>query len=519
MSNLSYIQKNNLKRLRDDFPLYAKNNLKIKTKNGGVDPLILNKAQERAHQALEDQLASKDKVRALFLKGRQQGISTYAEGRIYWKTTFNKGLQAFILTHEQAATDNIFSMVQRYHDYSILKPQTGASNAKELYFPMLQSGYKVGTAGSKAVGRSSTIQILHGSEVAFWPNAEYHLAGLMQCVPDLPKTEIILESTANGVGGIFYDLWKSAERGEGDFIPVFIPWYIQQEYRRKIDATFELDESEKKLKKLYSLDDEQLAWRRAKITELRSAELFKQEYPFTPQEAFIASGRRVFDSELVQSARRNCFAPTKRMALVGKKFEKRQDGELRIWFDPDPSCKYVIGGDVAEGLVHGDYSCLDVLDVQSGIQVAQWHGHTSPDNLAQLAKVLAELYNKAFIGIERNNHGLTTLTQLRDSGYPNIYAQRDIENRGSGDKETKKIGWLTTSKSKFKIIDQLQAELRDKTHGIHCKETLDEFDTYIVEDNGSYNAQPRCFDDRIMARAIAGEMLRAHYSYKGLKAA
>ena len=125
----------------------------------------------------------------------------------------------FILTHEQDATNNLFGMVERYHSHcpDLVKPVTGAANAKELSFAELESGYAVGTAGAKATGRSQTVQLFHGSECAFWPNAETHFAGVVQAIPDLPGTEIILKSTANGMGGEFHERWQQAEAGIGDY--------------------------------------------------------------------------------------------------------------------------------------------------------------------------------------------------------------------------------------------------------------------------------------------------------------
>jgi hypothetical protein len=192
-------------RYRDDFRTYAGVCLKIRPKDprAGNQPLLLNTAQRYLHQKLEDQRAATGKVRALVLKGRQQGISTYIGGRFYWRTTHGKGVRCFILTHEQEATNNLFTMVERYHDNcpALVKPSTGASNAKELSFDKLDSGYAVGTAGTKAVGRSQTIQLFHGSEVAFWPNAATHFAGVVQAIPDLPGNRRPTASEANTTSG------------------------------------------------------------------------------------------------------------------------------------------------------------------------------------------------------------------------------------------------------------------------------------------------------------------------------
>lgn len=295
-------------RLKDDFDHYAAKCLRIRPKDprSGPVPLILNEAQRHLHGRLEAQRQRTGRVRALVLKGRQQGVSTYIGGRFYWLTTHSKGVRTFILTHEQDATDNLFGMVDRYHEHcpDLVKPSTGAANAKELYFDRLDSGYAVGTAGTKAAGRSQTVQHFHGSEVAFWPNAATHFAGVVQAVPDLPGTEIVLESTANGVGGEFHERWQQAEAGKGDYEAIFIPWFWSSEYRRSASGMV-LDPEEQEYAAAHGLDLEQMAWRRNKLAELKDPLLFKQEYPATAAEAFQMTGHDSFiKPEAVLRARR-----------------------------------------------------------------------------------------------------------------------------------------------------------------------------------------------------------------------
>ena len=186
MPSLSDRERAIRKRLRDDLEHYAAKCLKIRAKSGLIVPLKFNKAQRYIHEKLEGQNAATGKVRALILKGRQQGCSTYVGGRFYQKATHRRGVRVFILTHEDAATQNLFEMANRYHEHcpALVKPETGAANAKELNFAALDSGYKVGTAGTKGVGRSSTLQLFHGSEVGFWPHADTHAAGVLQAVAD-----------------------------------------------------------------------------------------------------------------------------------------------------------------------------------------------------------------------------------------------------------------------------------------------------------------------------------------------
>lgn len=279
-------------RLKDNFPHYAEKCLKIRSKSGEVVPFILNYAQEHIHACVENQRARTGKVRAVILKGRQQGCSTYIEGRFYWRVTHTRGVQAFILTHEEDATTNLFKIANRYHENcpSAVRPATGAANAKELHFSNLDSGYKVGTAGNRAVGRSSTVQLFHGSEVAFWPNAQQHAAGVIQAIPDEPGTEVFKESTANGVGNYFHKEWQDAEAGLSEYIAIFVPWYWSPEYKKPVPEGFALDAEERQYQESYELDLEQMAWRRAKIIELKDQMLFKQEYPATAAEAFQVSG-------------------------------------------------------------------------------------------------------------------------------------------------------------------------------------------------------------------------------------
>ena len=306
---MNLTKKQKLTKLKSDFAYYAPSNLKIKTKEGSIKPFTLNRAQRHIHDRLEDQYRETGKIRAIILKGRQQGCSTYTEGRFYWRVSLNKGKRAFILTHEEDATKNLFEMALRYHENSGLKPSTKASNARELEFDRLSSGYRVGTAGNKSVGRSSTIQYFHGSEVAFWPHADEHAKGVMQAIPNAPGTEVILESTANGLGNYFHQQWKLAENGLSQYIAVFVPWFWQEEYREQA-TDFEATEDEQELKDIYGLDDEQLAWRRIKVTEFsvggaNGEKSFMQEYPMNASEAFqVSGGDGLIDAHSVLTARK-----------------------------------------------------------------------------------------------------------------------------------------------------------------------------------------------------------------------
>ena len=301
------------KKLKDDFTHFAHKCLVIRTKEEGNKYFGLNSAQHIIHSKIENQLKETGKVRAIILKGRQQGMSTYIQARFFWKVIHRFGVRAFILTHDYDATNNLFDMVQRFYDncHHLIKPSIGSRNAKEFFFDKLDSGYKIGTAGNKAVGRSSTIQYFHGSEVAFWPNASDHAKGILQAIPDAAGTEFVLESTANGVGNYFYSQWEMAINGESELQPIFIPWTLQPEYTKPVSKEFDLTDYEKDLMLTYELSFEQMSWRKSKINELSSsgedgAECFKQEYPLCPEEAFVTSGlNAIVPSEYVMKAMKN----------------------------------------------------------------------------------------------------------------------------------------------------------------------------------------------------------------------
>jgi hypothetical protein len=291
-----------IRRCATDFEFYANGVLKIRRKRGGEPvPFVLNRVQRYLHQRLEDQRQRTGMVRALVLKSRQQGASTYIEGRLYWKTSLNTGMQAYILTHEQAATNNLFAMADTFYRHSPpdLRPVLGQSNEKALAFSGLGSGYTVGTAGSKDTGRSSTAQLFHGSEVAFWANADAHMAGIGQIVARAPNTEIIHESTAYGVGNTFHGMWQAAEAGTSEFIAIFSPWFWSLEYDTAPPAGFEFEADDLEYQQQHGVTDGQLYWRRMKInTDFGGGEngviRFQQEYPATAAEAFVVVGHNPF---------------------------------------------------------------------------------------------------------------------------------------------------------------------------------------------------------------------------------
>jgi hypothetical protein len=298
-----------LRKLSGDLPWFASNLLRVRTKGGADTELHFNRAQRFLHERIEQQRQrdKNKKVRALVLKGRQQGVSTYMQARYFWRIWSGFGQHAYILTHRHDASQNLFDMARRFLDRlpAAFTPIIGVSNHKELQFKVWESGYQVATAGARATGRSATAQLIHGSEVAYWPSAEEHMAGLGQAVGPGPETEIVLESTANGVGNLFHRLWQSAERGDSDYTAIFIPWFWQEEYARPIPSDFVPDTDEAAYRQRYTLTPEQIYWRRMKIRDDFAGDpiRFQVEYPATAAEAFAVAGQDSFiPSDLILRA-------------------------------------------------------------------------------------------------------------------------------------------------------------------------------------------------------------------------
>lgn len=310
---------------KSDFSRFCKEVIKIRTKSGDLEPLVLNAAQEILLNAADEMLADERWVRLAGLKGRRQGFSTMVAARGYWRATLWDRQNIYILSHEMAASSKLFDMVALMQEKHPFPPIVGTDNAKELDFPKRGSSYSVATAGQKAGGRGGAISFFHGSEAAWWTNAPDHFASSVQAVdevrgvwgvlwtkpanplpfedrmPDIiegwvkPPSEIWLETTSAGPVGEFHKRYIAAMKRDGRYRAVFVPWTVQEEYSE--DGEFVANQepmeegeiSEAEYQKLYGLIDGQMLWRRSKIQELGSLSKFRQEFPMDVTEAFAAA--------------------------------------------------------------------------------------------------------------------------------------------------------------------------------------------------------------------------------------
>jgi hypothetical protein len=493
-------------RLYDDFEFYAEHALKIRNKAADIVPLRLNEAQRRLNVAIEDQMAQTGRVRLIILKARQMGLSTVVGGRLFWNVSQRRAKKAIVVTHHADSTRALFDMTRRYFDTipEVLKPSTRYSSRKELQFDKLDSGYVVATAGGDSIARGETIFYAHLSELAFWPksSAAENFNGLSQAISPAPGSEVYIESTANGVTGIFYDFWKASERGDTGYQCVFLPWFIDPTYREAVPEGFERTPDEQKLVGQHGLDDGQLMFRRVKISQ-NGLDLFRQEYPATADEAFLTTGRPVFHPERIVELKEARPPFIERLALEGSEFLDHPRGELKVYLPYDPAETYYIGADVGAG-VQRDFSCAQVQDSQRR-QVACLRAQFDPDYFATVLYHLGTRYNNALLAVESNNHGILTCARLsKDFNYENFYTQVVYDK--TTDEDTVKLGFATTSKSKPLIIDKLRAHVRDREVHIYDEQTLEEMGTYVVNENGAMEAEKGCHDDTVMALAICNHV-------------
>lgn len=546
-----------------DFYIYCERNLMIKDKvTRQVVPFDLNWAQKLLVERVIDDLTHNRPVRYIVLKARQMGLSTVIEALCYWWTTTHRFVNSVIIAHETEASGNLYKMFRRYYDFShpMFKPDRKYNTKKDLVFdvednvkeafelegkraPGLASEIKTMVA-KEGKGRSDTINFFHGSEVAFWEANADVVSSALQAIPLAAETFAFLESTANGVGGYFYDEWQLAMKGESAFKPLFFAWHEHPEYEYgdglKDGEAAMYDDEEQELIDIFRAKGypiaswhRKIAWRREKKKEFRSdPKKFYQEYPKDDMEAFLASGRPVFDTKILRQMEEialrqpdpifgnitlnpNPNAKTSEKYILEefkRVFQDQDPTPLKIWDKPVEGGRYSIGVDVSEGKLEqasdkkeNDYSVIDVMDVRTLKTVARWRGHIDPDLLGEVAFNIGMYYNKALIGVEVNNHGLTTVQSLRNKFYRNLY-QRESSEEDQFQVRTAKMGWRTDKKTKPLIINELVRAIREgdiiDLDIVFIREGM----TYVRDDQGYTSAQEGTFDDTIMAKAINLQM-------------
>lgn len=311
------------------FPAFAHDCLQIKLEEGGLGPLSLNKTQWDLHNRLEAQLNVKGKIRAVILKPRREGMSTYIGGRFFHKTIYRKGMNTRITTHLDRATKALFKMVKTFHQRMPveLRPMSGEDSANSLSFPFSDGSYALSTARSSSAGRAELTHLLHCSEVAYWPDAEEVVSSIVETVGDKPGTEIIFESTG-APGTYFEELWTRS-LSDDVYDNIFYPWYASDRNVADTEGLI-LRPEEKELIKTYpGMTIANIAFRRKKLIT-HSEVKFRREYPATPSDAFIAdSGEAFISPEIVEIASHRKHEPfMDDIRILGVDPSQTEDGDF-----------------------------------------------------------------------------------------------------------------------------------------------------------------------------------------------
>lgn len=499
---------------------YIENFIKIRDKKSRIVPLILNKPQEKLYNVIKKMKQEGKPVRILILKARQMGFSTCTGGIIFSQVATHKNTDAAIVAHKDDSSTNLFNMYKLMYNNlpDEIRPQLKASNAKELVFNNknnsgLNSRIRCMTAGSEGLGRSFTLKYLHISELAFWQgDVKKTLLGLFQAVPNDPDTMVIIESTANGYEE-FQERWEAAVKGESDFYPLFLGWNELDEYSMPYTG-FDLTDEEKELKKEYNLTDDQLTWRRWCIKNNcgGDVELFKQEYPICPEEAFLTTGKCVFDQQKIMDRLKQLKPPLKK-GYFEYKYDDSKPRDKKIsdikWIDdekgfisiyklPRNEASYTLGGDTA-GDTEGDYFAAHMIDNNTGEQVAVYHNMTDETLFARQMFCLGKYYNYAKLAIEAN-FSTYPIKELSRLGYNNLYVRDKEDNFTAG--IIPSYGFKTTSITRPLIISSLVDIVREHVELINDKFTLLECLTFITNEHGRKEAMEGKHDDLVMSAGI-----------------
>jgi hypothetical protein len=455
-----------------DPKFYLESFTKLKGKTPGLAPFILNEAQKDLFNALNEN------SRVIILKARQMGFSTAVTGYLYHKTITTPGTNTALIGYNSDLTAELLDKVKTFYRTTpeAIRPQIQYNSKYEISFPAIDSKILV-LPSSENVGRGYTLHNVLCTELAFWDKAEEKMLAIENAVPADGK--IIIESTPNAMGNLYHRMWM-AENG-----------YCKKQYGW-----------------WWGYTEEQVDVIRRRINNpLR----FAQEYGLE----FLSSGRPVFAPDLIRKLRKGILK-------VGDKVKDEEGNEtivtkndegLIMYQPPRPGRTYVAGADVAEGVMGGDYSTCVIWDRETGEEVAFYKGYQPPDRFGAALNKFGRLYNDALMVVEINNHGLTTVTALKNLIYPRMFFRPSTFD-AMGSSWSDRLGWKTTKVTRPLMIDDLREALQEGSIKIHSEATLDEMLTFVFDDGGNMVSQSSFHDDCIFASAIGFQGFKVMYSGK-----
>ncbi len=511
--------------------------LRIRNKEGITVPYRNSPAGAKLNRAIRKQEQAGAPVRIVMLKASQVWASSSAATEVFRRVPFFPGRRALVLADSESHADLVFQYYQQYIKSYSDNPY-GAEWKSAITLPGLvkdterhirwanDSSILVGTAYNVDIGRSAPYNWAHLSEAAFYRDMGTLMTGLMQRIPNSPDSGLIVESTAKGMGGDFYDLCQLAmdPRRATGWGFVFFGWWEHPEYRMPAPPDFKLTVDERAEQQRYNLHVDQICWRRWQIDTNCEGKIerFRQEMPGNAQEAFQASGRTIFDMAAVARMPTITDAPRGKLEVVDDGIEKRiqfvqsEDGrgELVIFRMPRKGGRYIIGIDHAEGIDPGaktgssdpDYCSATVMDADTGDEVAKLKERYEPHPWAQRVYWLGKFYNWAFLVPEAKALGKAVIGQILALNYPLelIYSkQRDPADRRPA--ALQELGFDTNSVFRPVLISGLDQALRQGAIKLHDPETLQQLRQFVRKANGREEGIGH--DDDVFGAALCVEGL------------
>lgn len=517
----------------------------IITKDGKKEVFVMNRAQQHF---FENYLSGPHPYhRNIILKSRQLGFTTFIDIYILDEILFNTNKEGIIIAHKLEDATEIFDKKIDFAIRNMAEDVKGAffklnRNSSRKVQVVLDYGPEEGSTSSIAVGvsgRSGTYHYVHISEFAkmcimFPKRAEEVETGTFPAVPF--DGFIFIESTAEGMAGRFYEMfqqnWLTRDTitpmlSQVLFMPHFYNWQYDDMEMKKIYEAIpiekmticpEIDWGSYQIE--HNLSDIEITYYYMKWQQfggLNSPDAVKkllQEYPTTVEEAFLSTGQVFFPTAKVAS-----LLATAKAGMRGELIPDAQGiyhfsgisaGALEMFKAPEPGVKYIIGGDTAEGLAHGDAQVLYVINHKTEECDAVYRSQVDPADLAKEAYQLGKYYNWALLAIEVNKDGLWVNDSLEKMGYINLYYRKVFDDITQ--KITKFFGWKTTSATRPFALAALKAIFIRKNEGFPSV-LLNEMFTFIRNSKGRPEAMDKKHDDVIMAASIGYAVLQEQGKY------
>jgi hypothetical protein len=415
----------------------------------------------------------------IILKARQLGISWICVIYALWLCLFKYGSTVAVFSQrEEDASDLLHRAGFIYkHLPMFLQAKVRKQNETEFSFEEQDSQIRAYPAKGNA-GRSQSATMVICDEWAHHPEAEEQWAAMLPIINE-GNARFVGISTANGAGNFYHSTWQGATQGSNDFVPIFFSW------RERPDR-----------------DD---AWYERTKANMRP-EIFKQEFPGTPEEAFRQTGTPAFDADFL-----GVTAPhSQPVKFTELPLPLRLDSAIEVFLLPQPGRKYCMGVDVAEGEARldgkGDATDITLIDWEANWEVLHLSGRWPVNRQAEIVDAIARFYDPCVVGIERNGIGVAVIKKCEELGTPGLFREVKVL-RKLGEPETPgKHGWVTSKANKDVLIQTLEEHLRMGYHRVASKFFTAQALVYQNFGGGKYGAPSGFHDDAVMSRAIALQM-------------